>query len=282
LQAGGECLGALNVYAADTDAFDEEEVGLLSELADDLAFGIVAMRARAELRGTVDILRRTDRQRRELLSRVVTAQEEERRTIASDIHDDTIQALTIVGLRLGVLGQRLADPEQHEALAALQGAVDGAIRRLRNLMFELRPPALDRKGLAPALREYLERVAAEAGFDYRIENRLVAEPPTEVRAVIYRIAQEALANVRKHAGAKNVEIVLEARAEGVLARIRDDGAGFDAEEPREHRFEHAGLCNMPERAEMAGGWCRISSATGAGTVVELWVPWTEGAVAPRA
>ena len=272
LQAGGECFGALNAYAAETDAFDEQEVGLLSELADDLAFGILATRARAELRETIDVLRKSDQQRRELLSRVVTAQEEERRSIASDIHDDTIQALTIVGLRLGVLRQRLADPEQLKALATLEGSVDSAIGRLRLLIFELRPPALDREGLSPALHEHLERVAAEAGFDYQIKNRLAAEPAPEVRVVIYRIAHEALANVRKHARAANVEIVLEPREEGVFARIRDDGAGFDAEKLQENCSEHVGLCNMREQAEMAGGWCRISSAVGAGTVVELWIP----------
>ncbi len=279
LQAGGECFGALNIYAQETDAFDEQEVDLLCELADDLAFGILAMRARAELRQSADALRRSDQQRRELLSRVVTAQEEERRNIASDIHDDTIQALTVVGLRLGVLGQQLADPGQLEALATLQGAVDHAIGRLRSLVFELRPPTLDREGLAPALREYLEHVAAEAGFDYRIDNQLAAEPPAEVRAVIYRIVQEALANVRKHARAKNVEIVFEPRGEGVLARIRDDGVGLDAEDPKGNGSEHVGLSSMRERAEMAGGWCRVSSATGAGTMVELWVPTNEGAPA---
>ena len=272
LQASGECFGALNVYGVETDAFDEQEVGLLSELADDLAFGILATRARAELRETVDALRKTDQQRRELHSRVVTAQEKERRSIASDIHDDTIQVLTVVGLRLAVLRHHLADPEQLEALATLEGSVNGAIGRLRLLVFELRPPALDREGLSPALHEYLERVAAEAGFDYQIKNRLSAEPAPEVRAVIYRIAHEALSNVRKHARAANVEIALEPRDEGVLARIRDDGAGFDAEKLQEHCSEYVGLCNMREQAEMAGGWCRISSAVGAGTVVELWIP----------
>lgn len=282
LRTAGECFGALNVYAAEDDAFDEQEVGLLSELADDLAFGILAMRARAELRETVAALRRTDQQRRDLLSRVVTAQEEERRSIASDIHDDTIQALIVVGLRLGVLGPQLADPEQLKALATLQGSVGEAIRRLRNLMFELRPPALDREGLAPALHEYLEHVAAEAGFDYQIENRLPVEPPAEVRAVLYRIVQEALVNVRKHAMAKNVKIVLELRGEGVMAHIRDDGSGFDVEGCKQNGSEHVGLRNMRERAEMAGGWCRISSATEAGTVVEAWVPSKEGALAASA
>ncbi len=282
LRADGECFGALNVYAEETDAFDEQEIGLLSELADDLAFGILAMRVHTELRETVDILRKTDQQRRELLSRVVTAQDEERRSIASDIHDDTTQALTVVGLRLGVLRHRLVDPEQLDALSTLQGSVDDAVRRLRSLAFELRPPALDRDGLVPALHEYLKHVGAEAGFDYQIENRLAAEPPTEVRAVIYRIVQEALANVRKHAQARNVEIVFQPRGRGVLAHIRDDGVGFDAEESKQNGIENVGLSNMRERAEMAGGWCRVSGAIGAGTLVELWVPSKEGVLAASA
>jgi PAS domain S-box-containing protein len=279
LLIGDACIGTLNVYSSEPEAFDEQELDLLSDLAGDLAFGISALRAREErhhaeeqLRRTVDALRKTDRVRRELLSRLVTAQEEERRTIASDIHDDTIQALTIVGIRLGVVERQVTDPGQLEALKVLQGSVEAAIKRLRSLMFELRPPALEGEGLAAAIRGYLDRVVTDAGFDYRLDNQLEDEPPVEVRAVVYRIVQEAIANVRKHAQAENLEITLQSRRGGILARIRDDGSGFDIEEALERGAEHMGLSSMRERAEMAGGWCRVSGALGAGTVVEVWVP----------
>lgn len=230
----------------------------------------VAERTR-ELSESVDRLRRIDTERRHLMNRVIGAQEEERRRIAADIHDDPIQILAAVGMRLQTLRRHMDDPVGLSLLGKLETDTRTAIRRLRHLMFELRPRVLDRDGLGAALRVALESLREETGVSARLENRLEREPPPGVRAIAYRIAQEALTNIRKHAEASNVEVVLEERDGGVLTHIRDDGVGF-AIETDAGRGQHAGLIDMQERADLVQGWCRIRSAPGSGSVVEFWVP----------
>jgi PAS domain S-box-containing protein len=216
-----------------------------------------------------ELLRRSDEERRRLLAKLVRAQEEERRRIAADIHDDSVQVLTALALRLELLRRKTDDPGVLESLAEAETTARLAITRLRHLMFELRPPALDRDGLAAAVRLQLEQIKRDNGIDYVFEDELDAEPEGESRAVAYRIAQEALVNVVKHADASTVRVRLGSRGGGVFAQVADDGRGFDqAAEP----VAHFGLVAMRERAEMAGGRCRIRAALGRGTVVQFFVP----------
>ena len=216
--------------------------------------------------------RRAEEDRRRLRARLVAAQEEERARIASDVHDDPLQKVSAVGMRLAALRRRADDPELATAVGELEETVAVATRSLRNLLFELRPPALDREGLAAALRQLLAEEAREAGFTYRLEDRLVEEPPPDVRAVAYRVAQEALTNVRKHARARTVEVLLEPWDGGLRVRVRDDGVGFDPAAVSETVPGHLGLGSMRERVELADGWWRVRSAPGAGTAVEFWLP----------
>ena len=229
-------------------------------------------RAEEDLQRSLEMLRRTDDERRKLLSRVVAAQEDERRRIAGDIHDDSVQAMTAVGIRLHTLRRQMTGPDQVKRLEELERTVGLAITRLRGLIFNLRPSALDRDTLTAALEMYLERENAETGLAFRIDDRLTSEPPTETRVILYRIAQEALANVRKHAQASTVDVVLAERDGGFLVRIQDDGVGFAHEQVEQPRPGHLGLMAMRARAEMAGGWWRIESARARGTTVEFWVP----------
>jgi signal transduction histidine kinase len=142
----------------------------------------------------------------------------------------------------------------------------------------LRPPALDEAGLAPALELFLTDSFAHDGFDWRVENRLEGEPSPEARAILYRVALEALTNVRKHADASQVEVLLERRGVGVLLCVRDDGSGFDLPEPdAPAQPGHIGLVSMRERAEAAGGRFAMTSAPGRGTTVEFWMPEKDGA-----
>lgn len=230
----------------------------------------VARRTR-ELEGSLAALRRVHEQRRRLLERLVSAQEEERRRIAEDIHDDSIQVMTAARMRLETLRRKLAEGD-HEEFGKLGEDVGLAIGRLRHLVFELRPPALDRDGLAAALRERLEQGEEQFGLSYHLEVRISAEPPSDVRTILYRIAQEALSNVRRHARATRVDVEVEERDAGVLVRIADDGTGFAPREIPGSAPGHLGLGSMRERAELAGGWCRIESSPGQGATVEIWVP----------
>ena len=227
--------------------------------------------AEEELQRTVDLLQSTDDERRDLLARVVRAQEEERQRIAADIHDDSIQKMTAVGLRLEALRSLDIGEEGGGLLDRLGESVELAIRRLRRLMFELRPPALDREGLEAALRQYLHELATETNLVVRIDVHLDHEPPDEIRAIAYRIALEALANVRKHARADEVRVEVGSEDGGVRVRIVDDGVGFDPASLG-HRPGHIGLSAIRERAELAGGTCLVASEPGNGTTVEFWLP----------
>jgi PAS domain S-box-containing protein len=212
-------------------------------------------------------------ERRAVLAHLVNAGEEERRRIASDIHDDSIQAITAAGMRLQILRRRIGDPEQLALLDDLERTIQLSIERLRHLLFELRPPALDRDGLSSALRLYLDQIRQQVQLRYAIDDRLVSQPLPETRLILYRIAQEALTNVRKHARAESVRILLDRRPEGYLVRIADDGIGFAGGEEATGPG-HIGLVAMRERAELAGGWLRIDSRVGVGTTVEFQIPAT--------
>jgi signal transduction histidine kinase len=207
-------------------------------------------------------------ERGRLLSHIVGAQEEERRRIALDVHDDYLQSLTAVRMQLERLVGELDVQDQRDVANQIVRDVLATTERMRGLVFELRPPALDWAGVASALRLYLEETRERFGLAYELDNRLGDEPSGEVRLNVYRIAQEAITNVRKHAGADWVHVSLASRGGGVLVTIRDDGRGADTP-PDARSF---GLASMRERAESAGGWWRIESGRTGGTTVEFWVP----------
>jgi PAS domain S-box-containing protein len=228
-------------------------------------------RAQADLEASLSQLRRLNVERSRLLARLVDAQEAERVRIAEAIHDDPLQQLTAVGLRLSSLRHHV-DADGLESLETLEGTVQTAITRMRRLLFELRPRTLDTGGLAEALQEYLFELHEIDGPTYRLRNNLAGEPPPQTRIVAYRIAQEALNNVRKHARASTVEVVLSTRDAGVDIVVQDDGPGADPEALGSSRPGHLGISSMRERAEMNGGWFRVDGGLGRGTRVEFWIP----------
>jgi PAS domain S-box-containing protein len=224
-----------------------------------------------KLRWSLEVLRRTIQQRRELAHRIETAQEEERRQIAADIHDDPIQVMSAVDLRLAMLAER---PETitADALGDLRSTVRHSIERLRSLVFELRPAALDRDGLVVAIQQYLAHTAKDTGWTHEVIDELDHEPDPELRVALYRIVQEAVVNARKHAGARHVSVRVRTAGDGVTVLVADDGAGFDTARVNTPVPGHLGLATMIERAELVGGWCRLSSAAASGTTVECWLP----------
>lgn len=229
--------------------------------------------AEEAMRTSLERLRVADVERRRLLERVVAAHEEERRRIAADIHDDTVQVMSAVGIRLESFGRLLEDEGHLGAIHDLKETMGAAVRRLRQLMFELRPPALDREGLVPALRTYLDRFQRETGLRCTLESGLLSEPVDAIRLSLYRITQEAVNNVRKHARAASVDVSLDEREGGITLRVADDGAGFVP--PERAAPGHLGLSAMRERAEMARGRFQVRSVPGAGTTIEVWVPLGE-------
>ncbi|WP_299538766.1 PAS domain S-box protein [uncultured Streptomyces sp.] len=209
-------------------------------------------------------------ERRRLFDHLVQAQETERRRIAWDVHDDSIQAMVAVGMRLELLAQRVPEPHSAELLR-LDATVREAVGRLRSLTFRLHPPGIDRHGLVDGLSSHVEDVVAGSwGMAYSFDHRLDHEPSPETAITIFRIVQEALLNVRKHAGASRVDIRVTSADRGVLTRVTDDGNG--APMSRDGARDHFGVIEMRERAETAGGWWSMDSRPGTGTTVEFWVP----------
>jgi PAS domain S-box-containing protein len=227
--------------------------------------------AEEKLRWSLDVLRRTLQQRRELAQRLQHAQELERRQIAADIHDDPIQVMSAVDMRLQMLLE-FPNSISSKTIAEVEQEVGEAIARLRSLLFELRPSALDRDGLVPALRLYADHTAKTTGWTVEVGDSLGTEPDTDVAALLYRIAQEAIVNVRKHAEATTLRIEVAGAADGTIVRVIDDGKGFSPDLTSAPEPGHLGLTTMVERAELAGGWVRVLSSPGGGTTVECWLP----------
>jgi PAS domain S-box-containing protein len=222
---------------------------------------------------------RTLTERQQLLAHLVAAQESERRRISWAIHDDTIQSMVAVGMRLQLLAGQL--PEQYApALRKLDDAVHASISRLRNLVFHVRPPFFDRRGLVEALSSYLTQVTAGTKLTYTMRHQLDREPATETAVTAFRIVQEAATNVFKHARATTISVSLRSVHDGLLVRVHDDGLGIRHLGEMDSPHSHFGLIEMRERAEAAGGWWTVHSGPEAGTTVEFWLP-APAAAAPR-
>ncbi|GIU97505.1 MAG: histidine kinase [Actinomycetota bacterium] len=229
-------------------------------------------RAKEELERTLDDLRRANEARVQALSRLIHAQEAERQRIAEDLHDDPVQRLTALEIRVGTLACTAADEQLREQLGAVERDLADVITRLRSMMFELRPPQLDREGLVPTLTTHLRRLAEETGWAWSVDGDASAPIPADVAATAFRIALEALGNARRHANARTVRVALEV-SQGVLrGSVDDDGRGFDPVAAWSRHDGHLGLVSMRERAELAGGELEIRSAPGAGTTVGFTLP----------
>jgi signal transduction histidine kinase len=229
-----------------------------------------------DLDQSLEELRQADEARKLLLERLVSAQEDERRRIAGDIHDDSIQVITAAYLRVELLRQALGDDPHVDSLAKLDDALRASIDRLRHMIFELRPAMLDTAGLAATIQEHLDQWTRQTGATYTLSTHLELEPAPLVRTTLYRIAAEALANVRKHARATHVSVDLAQEARGFLLRVADDGVGLGGRRELA-TIDHFGVSMMTERASMAGGWCRVeSNDPKPGTTVVAWTPSSRG------
>jgi two-component system sensor histidine kinase UhpB len=213
------------------------------------------------------MLVRIEDERRRSGRLVLRAQEEERRRLARDLHDEVNQALTAILLRLQALSQA-APPDLEDELTELKRLVNQAMSELLQLARQLRPTALDDHGLLPAMASQIRRFAAQTGIktDLNATGKSSLAPDEEI--AVYRIAQEALANIARHAGAKKVEVDLRTGSDGVELTVRDDGRGFEPDEPA----NGLGLGGMAERARLVGGELTIESRPGAGTELSLRVP----------
>jgi signal transduction histidine kinase len=203
------------------------------------------------------------------LRRVVSAQELERQRLARELHDETGQALTSILLGLKSVEDAKSASEASAAAGELRDLVVTTLQDVRRLAVELRPKALDDFGLVSALERLVETFQEQTGIEVDLEPRLGEDRlPSDVETTLYRITQEALTNVVKHAQAKRVSIVLTRRDGSVSAVIEDDGRGFTAGSDE----DGLGLLGMRERIALVGGRLEVESSPGSGTTLSIEVP----------
>lgn len=217
---------------------------------------------------------------RKYLSQIIDAQENERRRISRELHDEIGQALTAIKFNLDMIEKELpqAIPVLKGRLGETKSLSSQTLTAMRQLSMDLRPTMLDDLGLIPTLRWYIQSFSNRMNVCSRFEAIGFDEKlPAQIETALYRIIQEALSNVAKHSGADRLEISLEKRNSAIYASIIDNGAGFDLEkvlhpESPERGF---GIIGMQERVSLLGGHINIQSTPGLGTHIHIKVPWPE-------
>jgi PAS domain S-box-containing protein len=270
LRADGEQLGVLILVSRQVGAFDEEAFDIAKEVGAELAIAIRQTHLRQALAKRAEELGQLADERRQMLHRIVRAQEEERGRVAFELHDGLGQVLTSISLFASDLEQDVPAASRARA-ARVNELVRRAIVDSRQLVWSLRPPELERLGLVAALRRLCEEVSTLAfTIDLHEEiGDLRLLPETE--AVVYRVVQEAVHNAQKHSGASAVSILLQRLDGTVTTIVEDNGSGFDAMAVPPGRG--LGLIGMRERAELVAGALVVESSPEAGTRVRLEVPF---------
>jgi signal transduction histidine kinase len=252
LKVGDRTIGVLNVESERRDAFTEQDIPYLEGLAGQLAQAIENARLAARARQL--------------------AASEERARVARDLHDETAQALVAIGRQLDLLLLDLDDRTRAEArIEAIHRLVDSSLEGVRRLSRNLRPAVLEDLGLVPALRAHAKELGQLGLGAEVVVNGTPQRLPPEVAYAVYRVAQEALSNVARHAGVAEARVELRWSAEELVLLVSDRGGGFIPGGKRE-RADGQGLVNMRDRAAEIGAELTIESAPGQGTTVRLWVP----------
>lgn len=276
LRVKQQCVGLLNLAWSGDDYLAEEDLDLLQAIGRQLGVAVENARLWEEIR-------RKEQMRGELLKKVITAQEEERHRIARELHDETGQALTSLLVTLRLLEGAQTLEEARTLIQNMRQVVDQTLDEIHSLAVELRPSVLDDLGLMPALARQAQ--ICQDRFGLQVDLATVGlgniRLPEEIETTLYRIAQEALTNVARHAQASHVSLLLERRGNAVVLVIEDNGRGFDvtqAMDTADHR-RRMGLYGMEERAVLAGGRLEIESTLGVGTTISVEIPledaWAE-------
>ncbi len=275
LRSNEAVLGVINVASHVAGRFGADDMSLLNSIGDYLGTAI----EQAEL---YEGLLRARERYRALLQHALTVQEDERKRIARELHDETSQALTSLSLSLqAVIGMTeakgLGDAELMERLKKTHSYAVHAGNEIVKLMKELRPSLLDELGLPAAIHRYAKDTLEAQGMNVSAKFRGTNERlPLEIEVTLFRIAQGAIGNVLEHSAAKNASIKLDCNANECLLYIEDDGKGFDVSKLTQvdPSGRGAGLFTMKERVRLVGGSCRVESRPGHGTKVIVKIPVT--------
>lgn len=270
LTSNGKILGVLAVCAQGERDFQDNDLTLLDSVGKHLAVAIENAVLHTELS-------RQEKSRRELLRQVITVQEEERRRISRELHDEISQSITAVAFNLEAIAEIVppAAKEMKEKLKRVQSLTDKMLDDIHSVIHELRPALLDDLGLVAAVQWLVDRYNGEAGlrvFFETVGTERNLEPQVDI--MIFRIAQEAITNIIRHARAESASACLEFKETSVSITIEDDGQGFNPEDVSISREtgRGLGLLGMKERAELMGGTLNIESGPGQGTRIFVKIP----------
>jgi signal transduction histidine kinase len=250
--------------------YSQDDIQLVVSLASQA--GVIIENARV-----LDSLKSQQRQVEQLLNEIVLAQEDERQRISVDLHDSVAQWLVAASYRVQACKHLLFGNGNDKALTELtdmESTITKSLKELRRVVIGLRPPALDELGLTHALQQSLEELKAD-GTDCKFSQ--IGEPlrlPSNVEIAVYRIVQEAMTNIHKHANASKVSLRLQFQDDKLQVEIKDNGNGFDLPQTLDSAISvgHVGLVGMKQRAEMLGGYVQIRSREGSGATVTISLP----------
>jgi two-component system NarL family sensor kinase len=264
--SNGIVLGVLNLVRESGNRFEEEDLNFATSLTDMASVAIEKASLYARLK---------DREARmsRLLGAAIGAQEQERRRIAAEIHDGFLQDLSGMFLKIERTRTLLQRGQVDEAIEITQGVqndIRDQVKGIRDFIFEVRPPSLDQIGLAPTMEAMLDRIASDNALKGHFSSDLGPDRLEEsIETILYRTAQEALRNVAKHAGARDVYVRLDRKDSRVVLEIEDNGAGFDTSSKKKGHF---GLDTMRERIELAGGDFHVMPRPDGGTILSAILP----------
>ena len=269
--AGGRRIGAVAAYDS-RRGFTTDDAWVLRVVA--MATGLVWQyrETEEELDVAVERLEKAMGARRQLLANVASGGDEARRRFAGALHDDSLQLLTAAELQLERIRNEVSGGRQKAQLDQLAATIKKVEDSLRRLLTTVSPAALDLTlGLKEAIRDRIDGMRVYTGIEPDIDLTLPDDLPDELDSIVFKNVAEALTNVEKHSHAARVRVAASALDGGLVVEVTDDGTGFVVNESV-YVPGHLGLLAMRERAQLAGGWCRIVSEPGAGTKVEFWVP----------
>jgi len=272
IRTKGNLTGILDLGKKQSDSpYSDEETDLLMTMANEAAVALENARM-------LDNLKSQQLQVEQLLAQSVIAQEEERQRISADLHDSVAQWLVAASYQVQSCSQSLSgdgNDSVRSELADMENTITKSVKELRRVVIGLRPPALNELGLPHALRKILEELKAD-GIECKY--RAMGTPlrlPSIVEIAVYRVVQEALNNIRKHADASKVSLRLQFQEDELMIEIHDDGQGFDLSQTLDSAVSvgRMGLLGMKKRAEMLGGNLKVKTSEGTGTTITLDLPF---------
>lgn len=272
LMTKSRIVGQLNVSFSEPGQADQIDIDLLKTVSPPLAVAIESARL-------WEAVQEKEKLQKELLKKLVTAQEEERRRISRELHDEFGQEMTSMLVRLQVLEKMDRDERAGEVIEGLKHSVSQLLGSIHDLALELRPTALDDLGLVPALSQYAKTCPANLGITVDFEEVGIGGQrlPREIETTLYRTIQESLTNVARHARVKKASVLLRRNERSIIAIIEDNGVGFDKDDINggQAKRRRLGLYGMEERVALIGGAFTIESRPGSGTTIHIEIPVKE-------